>query len=384
MRCVLLLWATTTTTTTIYALKRPASWSHLVLSRGGSISPDPTSLNATSEASSTDAGDDDGEDDEWFDVYEDSSQHQGQSAINDNVVSQQAVDSWQTGPKEEIAGADIDSVPTEASDISEEAANPSSNDASASIGINDDNDDENRMELADAYDGDETVGIFLEDSSTDAGEMPASAGGGASSNHVNGPTSDTPPSTAKTTIDTATAKLLRDELGYRKKEVAAMRPDVAAIVAQKRLSRPVEGMPTNWYQPTEATTKAGRNRRGTTTLTNVVRIAVPVAAVGIGVILRVRNNDGDVVSDLISGWFKGDAAAESEPVLSLGTSTIADDDDDSSFEKQDDTTLFTTTSPETVQQAEPSYPEDELDVTWLDKLITKVERNIKAFLRIKI
>jgi len=43
-------------------------------------------------------------------------------------------------------------------------------------------------------------------------------------------------------------KVLRGQLGYTAREVRHMKPAIATVVAQKRLRRPNEGMPIQWYQ----------------------------------------------------------------------------------------------------------------------------------------
>ena len=110
----------------------------------------------------------------------------------------------------------------------------------------DDNDSStymDRMELADAYDEDvavdtdpgaatEPVKQVYPESTTTATTTAAAANAPA----------------VPTSIDAATRKTLIKDLKYRKKEVDAMKPEIAAIVADKRLSRPWEGMPANWYR----------------------------------------------------------------------------------------------------------------------------------------
>lgn len=47
------------------------------------------------------------------------------------------------------------------------------------------------------------------------------------------------------------SKVLISELRYTSEEVSKMKPDVAAVVIQRRLSRPKSGMPGPWFREEE-------------------------------------------------------------------------------------------------------------------------------------
>lgn len=57
-------------------------------------------------------------------------------------------------------------------------------------------------------------------------------------------------------INQQTKRVLIEELGYRRKEVERLRPELAAPILSTRLSRPFEGVPEDWMIPEEETSSA--------------------------------------------------------------------------------------------------------------------------------
>ena len=49
-------------------------------------------------------------------------------------------------------------------------------------------------------------------------------------------------------IDNETERILTKELHFQRHEVASMKPGIALVLAEKRLARPWEGIPKNWYK----------------------------------------------------------------------------------------------------------------------------------------
>ena len=48
-------------------------------------------------------------------------------------------------------------------------------------------------------------------------------------------------------LDDDTKRILRKDLKYHRREVNGMKPEIALVLAEKRLRRPCEGIPPNWY-----------------------------------------------------------------------------------------------------------------------------------------
>lgn len=65
-----------------------------------------------------------------------------------------------------------------------------------------------------------------------------------------------PEGTSVLFINQQTKRILIEELGYRRKEVERLRPELAAPIVSKRLSRPAEGVPEDWMIPEEETSSA--------------------------------------------------------------------------------------------------------------------------------
>lgn len=65
-------------------------------------------------------------------------------------------------------------------------------------------------------------------------------------------------------------QILVKECGFRKSELRGMKPQIANVVAEKRLRRPLEGIPDSWYD---------EKRKGLAfaTLTKVLAVAIPIA-----------------------------------------------------------------------------------------------------------
>jgi hypothetical protein len=234
-----------------------------------------------------------------------------------------------------------------------------------------------RMDFADAYDEDVAVDTDLE-----AKEQPDRSGIPVAS-----------------VIDNETRQVLIKKLKYKAKEVDAMIPEIGFILVSKNLQRPFEGMPTNWCKP-------GYQPSSTRNIHPFVK-ALPkiVLPVIIGAI---------AVKAGTNKFFFSSSSSTSTPNYNDSFSEVKSNDlasaSVSDFPAYDDLTAdlssAATHREPLVPQTEPLRPvndhtnalrdkhphslkpglpvEDELDVTWLDKLLTAVERKIKVFLQIKI
>jgi len=247
-----------------------------------------------------------------------------------------------------------------------------------------------RMELADAYDED-AVNLDTDGYTTDAGGGEGTALAAAAA-ALPPPTTGIP---VKDFIDDSTRKVLVQQLKYRRNEVDAMKPEVAAVVAAKRLGRPFEGMPANWYK---AGSKQIKSRHPVIQL--LPKLVLPVVATALAVTkgpdvveaIQERRLSQRLHSASRSSVLTKPVAAGAVEVPSPSPSDADSDDDGSEpLVPLEDTPLVDTNEhttdankphPHSIKPKQP--PADELDVTWLDKLITAVERRIKAFLHWEI
>ena len=253
-----------------------------------------------------------------------------------------------------------------------------------------------RMELADAYDeGETTPGSFEEEiesrtnvEATADNEEPALAD--ASEAESLEATDDSVASNGKPAISVAMAKILREELKYSGKEVSAMKSEIATMVVEKRLHRPTEGMPPNWYRDGKPPAPLDVKRV-------LTRVVIPVAAGALAV--RAATASGGFDFD-VSEFFekipfrKNEPAPVEIPVAEPVKETIPSELEtfpvDLEMEEADEdikpvnehTGALGDAHPHSVKPGQ--VPQDELDVTWLDKAITAVERRIKAFFRMEL
>jgi hypothetical protein len=267
---------------------------------------------------------------------------------------------------------------TPESSFTTEAVNRDDGDSSAFV---------DRMELADAYDEDETTPdsfevettpdtfeIEKESSYVDSPAAPVVTPGGSSEQRESvGP---------RTEIDAATREILMNELKYRRSEVERMKPDVAKIAADKKLRRPTEGVPMNWFVAGKASNRSD--------LQNILpKVLVPVLVGALAVTTGINfdfspstavpprppqpsRSEGKEASTSIKDAVEGDgddskATGEPEPetkpdVLPVNEHVNAPDE----------------VHPRSIKPGQ--VPVDEMDLTLLDKGITAVERKIKAVL----
>ena len=92
-------------------------------------------------------------------------------------------------------------------------------------------------------------------------------------------------------------RILVKECGFRRSELRGMKPQIANVVAEKRLRRPQEGIPDSWYD---------ENRKGLAlkTLTKVLAVVIPIALGALAIfgsehVLKLLERRGK--SDLLIG-----------------------------------------------------------------------------------
>jgi hypothetical protein len=239
-----------------------------------------------------------------------------------------------------------------------------------------------RMELADAYDEADTT-ADPEDATLAAVTAATAIGGGdnAAAELAEAAVEDSAANILKISDD---MKKALKELKYKSREVALMRPDVAAEVVGKGLQRPPEGIPQNWY--IEGT-------RPTTSLReNALKMAVALIALG-GVTVLGLKGDGllDVggllgaIPVVLKSMLPAKSASTSTPAGAISTtsSTTAVVEDVPQAEKEAKEDEDHPQSVKPFSKDVPAYEQD-LDKSWMDKGITKIENLIKAFFNAKI
>ena len=269
-----------------------------------------------------------------------------------------------------------------------------------------------RMELADAYDEGETTTGGVDDAS------PLISPGGGDRHNEDDVDYEDPQASAtvesvpvrelqSNAIDSITQEMesiLRKELKYTKGDVEAMRPDIAAVVVANRVQRPTEGMPPNFYKA--GVVPSSKSLR----LNNVLKVTIAVAAIGVvtsaagnsgivdtddfmnvlgrfpsafaaipAAVASIFSTNGDITSAVPSGKITESTSSAAEPIVEVeseaeeGGGGDGEQDHYSNDERAHSVKPFT-----------HSAPEEDLDHTWLDKLITKIENAIKGFFNMKI
>jgi hypothetical protein len=242
-----------------------------------------------------------------------------------------------------------------------------------------------RMELADAYDeGETTPGSFeVESAASDASstQTAVAADTEAPSAPVNAALGKVP-----TEIDQATKKVLILELKYRRAEVKNMRPDVAKIAVEKKLKRPIEGVPANWFV-------GGTPSRRGSLFKILPKVLVPVIVGAMAVATGTSFDFSTLGSSSAvpkSARLKPPPAAASSPGLTP-VETVKEEEESSrqpllaSKETEPDVVpkekhgnALDTVHAHSVKPGQRPAAKN-LDVTLLDKGITAVENKVKAF-----
>lgn len=187
------------------------------------------------------------------------------------------------------------------------------------------------------------------------------------------------PSKTPIIVDAVMRRTLIQDLKYRRREVKFMKPEIATLVAQKQLHRPVEGVPPHWL----VSTAPPKSR---------VRTIVAVSLTVLAMIIASQTLDVTNV-DLGNIWKR-----RPMEVSTTGTSDPVDPFDLLIDETEDESTTTATNEtkdinehvnalgdehPHSIKPGQHSV-NDNLDVTWLDKCITAIERKIQAFFRMKL
>ena len=178
-------------------------------------------------------------------------------------------------------------------------------------------------------------------------------------------------------IDQATEEILIQQCKYTKTEVSMMKPDIAAVVAQKRLQRPLEGMPPNWIREGFSTQTNNCHRETLIRMAKRIPKAVfPVTLAALAIYggLDIRNIimssesqkqiipepipifNGEIEQDMVVTQEEGDHLAESNHLTEVIVESLK-------------------------PGSTPKAPKDE---SWMDMVITCVANCFHAFWKLEI
>jgi hypothetical protein len=184
-------------------------------------------------------------------------------------------------------------------------------------------------------------------------------------------------------IDDKAERILIKELKFRRHEVANMRPEIAAVLVEKRLERPLEGTPEKWYNEGKSPRKPSLVSRlhvpnAKKYLFNLVLLpqyAVPIVLGGLAVYGYV---------DLVEMFAK--LFAELTPENLPPTEQETGDENEEAPDAHGELPPPPTASGNApiAPGANVSNVKADEDATWLDKIITGIQKPIKAFWNIKI
>jgi hypothetical protein len=253
-----------------------------------------------------------------------------------------------------------------------------------------------RMDLADAYDDD--LGLDTEDFDVQQGVVSAARSQNApeetpsssstidetSLNENNMENVESPAATVDV-VDDETKAILVQELNYRQREIDRMKPEIAALVGKKKLFRPPEGIPEHWNLSNSTTTanQLAEVRRVLLRLSKIVIPAIIVLFVSKGPILQSSKKQRAKAAPLSANVPV--ATALPVPVLVVDSTQSSPLDELSSSSPQVPEYLPVDSNPHSVKPGTSKQAvvqsEKDLDITWLDKLITKLENKIRALLQ---
>lgn len=204
-------------------------------------------------------------------------------------------------------------------------------------------------------------------------------------------------------IDDALKEVLMTDLHYTKNDVSRMRPEIAVDVVRNQLSRPLEGMPKNWYSDPEDFAKSSLLAKKKGLVVSIVAVGAAALTVGF---LKENDAVGDTIEDIadalraipkslvaimaaakksVAGKTKPAAATAAAAAPAVAPESETKEEVQEEDEKEDgpgamDTSIHSIkpgTSPEEV-------PDPEVDYTWLDKLITRIGRTLNSIFNAKI
>ena len=183
-------------------------------------------------------------------------------------------------------------------------------------------------------------------------------------------------------IDDEMVTILTTELNFSRQEVERMKPEIAAVLAKKKLQRPWEGIPLNWYK---------EDTPGKRSL--VSRIPVPSNTIHV----RKHLSKISMLPRYAVPIVLGGLAIYGYNDLAHMFVTLSADDSPRDFEEEEDEEPIAegqegiSPLPHSLRDSPPSSgipPGSKIakgeDVTWLDKMLTKMSWPIRKFMSIEI
>ena len=185
-------------------------------------------------------------------------------------------------------------------------------------------------------------------------------------------------------IDSETERILIKELNFHRHEVARMTPEIALVLAEKRLYRPLEGIPKNWCKNACPEKQDLRFKKAKKYVFNIVllpRYAFPIVLAGLAVYgyLDLVEMFARLFVELKPEHLQNESEDEDEEDEEKAIDT--DGDSPTSPVTADDMTYDIASIAPGAKQPKSRAYEDE---TWLDKVITRISESIRVFLSIEI
>merc|ERR1712238_531974 len=211
------------------------------------------------------------------------------------------------------------------------------------------------------------------------------------------------------------------DLKYTKYDIRHMRPDIAKMVLYHKLARPLEGMPKNWYHDSASIEIQKKKKKKNV----VISIAVVGVATTMTAVYINNNNNNNVLESSIE--FVEDCLERLQSIpkaigtaIGIGstvrtkggsssnsskrdtTATAVDDDDQEdeyvdannndegsnssscSSSSRSSTAFAAAAEVHSIKPGTKEAPNYDIDITWLDKVLTTIEKSIKKIFMIKI
>ena len=268
------------------------------------------------------------------------------------------------------------------------------------------------MELADAYDEGETT------AAGDDHSVQVATGGNLGSDQVDeeeAPAEITPDEAAETSevvtgdedaiteITEEQKKILMNFLKYKSEDIKVMRPEIALLVLAHSLRRPIEGMPANWYiEGASPLIRAKALARA-----KAVNVALTIVAVGVGIAIGVQGDmDLSQLTDQVSAIVgkipvalaaipaalsskspsKKTVVPAAKTASALAIIPVPSVADEEVSEPEEDKPEYDDGKRHSIKPSvdHSRLNKEDLDMSWLDKGITKFENFFKALFSIKI
>lgn len=183
-------------------------------------------------------------------------------------------------------------------------------------------------------------------------------------------------------LDDETKRILRKDLKYHRREVNGMKPEIALVLAEKRLQRPIEGIPPSWYTDEAKHQRAIGARRTKNVVLKIVTapVAYAVPIVLGGLAIYGSSDIANMVSTISSGNGKQSRPSEKDE---------ENDKDESTVDSIQGTVESSPPPPTADGGTIPPYDDERIpkkkdEDTWLDKVIMGIVKPIQAFWNIRI